>query len=427
MSLPPIAEAEEREIVGTALSGPRNYLWLAVKLGLRPEHFYIERHQLMFEAMMEIGLSRRPIDTMTVAAAVEKHGISPAQVNELALVSGSFDPTSRVERVIEIAERRNQWTAAHEIIESASKGDEEGIARGLSMMSKSVRLDTTSHDRISAGRDFAAHLRSDSPPESFRLPWRELEDYSPGGLLRHHFVSIIGWSGHGKSICLDQMLTGFAEQGYRVGLYMTEMDKTERLSRYVSAHTGIHASKLLTKLGLSDPERERAARFIEENPLPYDPIEAETWSASRIRAHAILHEYDVIAVDTVNNVPHARREEFEDQIRQLQSTVKTANCLTIGVFQLNQQRRDGRSDPPPSLRDIRETGLVEHLSDRIFALHRENEDGRIETNGDIRILKCRGGRQGGRVDVNLHEFAFETEKMRKRRRANQPADQGSLG
>lgn len=405
----PVAFAEEEEVLGTALSGPQNYLWLAVKLGLRPEHFYSEKHRRIFRAIMEVGLQRKPIDSMTVGAAVERDGITQAQVNALALKTGSFDPEPRVERIIQIAERRNQWEAAHQVINASEAGDEERLAQALGQIQTSVRLETKSHDRVSASKDFADHLRADDPLEVFSIPWKELEKYSPGGFLRHHFISVIGWSGHSKSIMLDQMLTGFSEQGYKVGLYMTEMDQRERVSRYVAAHTGIPASKLLLKTDLHPSEANRAATWIEKHPLPFDPIDAEGWSAMRIRQHAILNDYDCIAVDTVNNVPHRRREDFEDEIRTLASAAKIAGCLTIGVFQLNQQRRDGTVDPPPSLRDIRETGLVEHLSDRILALWWENENGQQYDTGTIRLLKCRGGKQGGKVAVGRKPGTFTIE------------------
>ena len=400
------AHDAEEEVLGTALSGPQNYLWLAVKLGLRPEHFYSEKHRRIFNAMMEVGLQRRPIDTMTVGVLVEKHGITQQTLNDLAAKTGSFDPEPRVERIIQIAERRHQATAARQIIQAAEQGNDELMAEGLSQIQTSVRLETKSHDRVSASKDFADHLRADDPIERFSIPWKALEEYSPGGFLRHHFISLIGWSGHGKSIMLDQMLTGFSEQGYRTGLYMTEMDQRERVSRYVAAHTGIPASKLLLKNGLSKQEAARAASWIENNPLPFDPIDAEGWSARRIRQHAILNDYDCIAVDTVNNIPHRRREDFEDEIRNLALAAKIAGCLTIGVFQLNQQRRDGISDPPPSLRDIRETGLVEHLSDRILALHWDNENGQQFDTGTIRLLKCRGGLQGGKVTIGRRPGTF---------------------
>jgi replicative DNA helicase len=411
--LEPMAIAEEEEIIGTSLSGPQNYLWLAVKMGLRAEHFYHPRHAAIFEAMMKVGLAKRPIDTMTVAAEVEAQGITPAQVNKLALSSGSFDPTARVERVIQVAERRHQTRAAQQIIQAAREGNDENLALALSQVHTSVRLETRGHDRIAASRDFADHLRSADPIETFNLPWKDLEVYSPGGFLRHHFISVIAWSGYGKSIMLDQMLTAFAQQGYSCGLYMTEMDQRERIARYVSAHTGISAAKLMLKNRLSDPERDRAAKWIIDNPLPFDPIDAEGWSGRRIREHALLNDYDCIAVDTVNNIPHRGREDFEDEIRTLASAAKIANCLTIGIFQLNQQRRDGISDPPPSLRDIRETGLVEHLSDRVVALHFENSDGQQESTGTIRLLKCRGGLQGGKVDIehDRGHFRFGDKKM----------------
>lgn len=410
---PPTAIPEEQEVLGTALAGPQNYLWLAVKLGLRPEHFYSARHRRIFEAMVDVGLAQKQIDSLTVAAALEQDGITQRDLNDLAAKTGSFNPEPRVERIILIAERRNQWEAAQRIIEASQAGDEEALARALSQVQTSVRLETTSHDRISASKDFAEHLRTRASVERFALPWKALEEYSPGGFLRHHFISLIGWSGHGKSIMLDQLLTGFSAQGYKVGLYMTEMDRRERISRYVAAGTGLPAADLLLKTGLSDNQAARAAAWIEANPLPFDPIDAEGWSAMRIRQHAILNGYDVIAADTVNNIPHRRREDFEDEIRTLASAAKIANCLTIGVFQLNQQRRDGISDPPPSLRDIRETGLVEHLSDRILALHWENENGRQFDTGTIRILKCRGGLQGGKVAISRSTgtFRFEDDEM----------------
>lgn len=421
----PQAVREEKDILAICLTGPRNSILLAVKLGLVPEHFYQQRHGDIFRGMMEVGLQKKPIDSMTVAAHMEGEGVSFNDLNKIIMDSPSAGTNleARVERVIQMAERRNQWEAARRILSATDAGDEEEIAQGLSQIQSSVRLETQSHDRIAVARDFASHLRSNDPTETFRLPWKDLEFYSPGGFLRNHFVSVVGWSGHGKSVMLDQMLTGFSEQGYRVGVYMTEMDKRERIARYVAAGTGLSSSSLLLKTGLNDIDRERAAKWIEANPPPYDPIDAEGWSAMRIRQHAIINNYDCIAVDTVNNIPHRDRASFEDEIRTLVSAAKIAGCLTIGVFQLNQQRRDGISDPPPSLRDIRETGQVEHLSDRVMALHFENENGEQFPNGTIRFLKCRGGRQGGKVEISREHspFVFEDSRLTELRK-RQSAD-----
>ena len=88
--LPPQAPDLEESILG-ALMLEKNALTSVVEF-LRPEHFYREQHQQIYQAILDLFKSSEPVDMRTVVAQLRKNGT-------LEVVGGAFyiaELTSRV-------------------------------------------------------------------------------------------------------------------------------------------------------------------------------------------------------------------------------------------------------------------------------------------------------------------------------------------
>src|ERR1700712_1445627 len=89
IAVPPHNPEAEKSVLGAVLLDERHLFSLLVEEHLRPEHFYVERHALVFEAMLTLHNSDRKVDHLTVAEALRAHGKldgagGPAAIEELA-------------------------------------------------------------------------------------------------------------------------------------------------------------------------------------------------------------------------------------------------------------------------------------------------------------------------------------------------------
>src|SRR5688572_4562242 len=78
--LPPQALDLEEAVLG-ALMLEKNALNAVVEF-LKPEHFYVESHKIIYEAIVELFKASEPVDMRTVVNQLRKHG-------KLELVEGA--------------------------------------------------------------------------------------------------------------------------------------------------------------------------------------------------------------------------------------------------------------------------------------------------------------------------------------------------
>ena len=89
IAVPPHNPEAEKSVLGAVLLDERHLFSLVVEEHLRPEHFYVERHALVYEAMLALHNSDRKIDHLTVAEALRAEAKlddagGPAAIEELA-------------------------------------------------------------------------------------------------------------------------------------------------------------------------------------------------------------------------------------------------------------------------------------------------------------------------------------------------------
>lgn len=72
---PPHSIEAEQSVLGAILLSDRALYALVIEEGLKPEDFYRRRHQLVYEAMLDLYNESEPIDVLTVTEHLRSKGL----------------------------------------------------------------------------------------------------------------------------------------------------------------------------------------------------------------------------------------------------------------------------------------------------------------------------------------------------------------
>ena len=412
--VPPHNLQAEEQLLGALMVAPNMVRAVVLEVGLRREHFYSDKHRLIYATIQELAARREPIDALTVITRLGPH-LDKAGGRDYvsSLASTVAVPANAVHYarlVLEAANLRAKVTGAQLVLRGVEQRDDTVIQEGIETLTRDVVADHEPSEPHEVRDELLEYLRSEGEPEVFRLPWDGLNDLiGAGGYLRGEFSLLVGWTNLGKSIALDQMLAHFHRQGKRVHLFTTEMSRLERAMRWVQAQTGIPYAKLARR-ELTDRQRAQVEEAVAE--FPFGIRSAEGWTVDRIVQEIAARDVDVAAIDPLNLIRWpgnvSRTAWYDDVLERLKATAVRANCHIVGVAQLNMARAKEENPPEPTLRDIRDSGTAQYIATHILALHREHRSGEPTRKASLRFLKVRNGVRGGiDAEFNPKRLAFE--------------------
>lgn len=407
MSEPPTNLEAERSVLGALMVTSGMLRPVLVDSGLRREHFFRERHQLIFASIQTLAAAKKPIEAMSVAAELGPQLLKAGgreYVSELAStvsVAGNAPHYARL--VVETAALRAKLSGAQHVIQGVHDRDERMVQEGIEEISRDVASDSEPSDPDEIRDELMDYLRAPSDPEVWPLPWEPLNEFiGAGGYLRGEFSLIVGWTNLGKSLVLDQLLAHWHGLGARCHLFTTEMSRLERSMRYASAVTSI-PYKHLVRRKCSPEELNRVAEAVDD--FPFGIRSAEGWTVGRIVQEIAAREIDVAAIDPLNLIRfeggQSRTAWYDDVLERLKSCAVGANCHILAVAQLNMARAKDENPPAPALRDIRDSGTAQYIATHILALHRSYRKGSPTNQGELRFLKVRNGIPNGVVPVRF--------------------------
>lgn len=406
--LPPMNEEAEASVLGTALLGPI-IGELSAELALRPEHFYRERHRVIYEAMLSLADRNEPVDPLTVTAEVDRQGKldaagGTAYIHSLPnLVPAAAHFRSYASEVLETARFREIIDAGREIMDAAFLGDHDLIARAegkLASPAANRRRRATVERRQ---HDLVDHVdRGDVVTWPWPFP---LLNELTGGIWPGQFTVIAAMTGFGKSVLLDQALEKLAQRGLKVAAYLNEMSALERDLRFIARKADIPLRRLMLAKLHGEDEQRAFARAVQE--LPFEIVPAGGMSAKEIARDIHRNGWDAIGVDLLNGLPGSSRvEDIDENVRTLVSAANESGCHVLACQHLNRNRLAQHPYPPkPSLGDIRGSGQIADLANNVLFLHRyerELDDGTPSGKpGDESVLDLAKVRMGVLGEVPL--------------------------
>jgi replicative DNA helicase len=378
----------EEAVLSCVLLSER-YMPRLLDAGLRPEHFYSDHNKAAFDAMVALYDERKTIDRLTVTS---RSGLDQSFVDALAaaapLASGAV---TYAREVVSMWERRRLVEAGLLLVDSGKEGNpdlremaEELLSAYGSQESRTFspdQLATRFWDRLERGK-----------VRSWPLPHRKLTELV-GGLRPGEVTLIGGWTSHGKSVFLDDVLLRCAEEA-KVHLFINEMTSDERVDRFIAKKTGIPALHVAHKDTLSKAQLEKVVGAI--GTLPYGITESSGWSAQDIRREIRRRDYDVVGIDILHLIDYRDERDLASVSRTLNVAAKESKCHILATVHLKDERLKSAVPPAPTLSDIKGAGALKQDADNVMFVYREcDEIGSPGTDSKIWFAKARQGRTGG--------------------------------
>jgi len=415
--IPPQDSAAEQALLGSIMMRPKGIS--DVVDFLRPEHFYVTKHQIIYQAFLKLYEKSEPIDVVSVSnflrdmKDLERAGGSSYLMELVNSVPSAANLKHYAEIVYKKAALRNLIESADRISDLGYKEHEEidsifdqaqKIIFGISSYSqkKFIQIKDTlqeAWDRFDRLHKAGDGLRG--VPTGFR----EI-DNKLAGLQKSDLIILAARPSMGKtSLALDIVRNAACREKIPVGFFSLEMSAQQLVDRIISAESFVDSWKLRTgKIG-GDDEFARirdALDVLSQSPIFIDdePGNNITRMKSEARRMKSEHGLGLIVVDYLQlMVPKRDSDSIVQQVTEISRSLKgLARELDVPVLALSQlnrsvEQRGGR----PRLSDLRDSGSIEQDADVVMFIHREdkyNEQSERKNIAEILIEKHRNGPVG---------------------------------
>ena len=393
---------------------------IAVVEFLRPEHFYEDKHRVIYEAVVDLYQEREPVDVVSVGEKLKKS-------KTLAVAGGAeylADLVSTVPTAAH-AEHYGRLVKDHftkrQLISAAAKisdmaFDEAGDVREILDAAESTVFALSqqhlkqvfvpvkdilaeSFDRLDELHKAAGSLRG--------VPTGFVDlDETLAGMQDSNLLILAGRPGTGKT-ALALNIAQSAAFKYRlpVGFFSLEMSREELMDRLLVSQAEIDAWKM--KTGRLDDEEftklSDAMGELYETPLFIDDTPGISVLEMRTKARRLQAEQGVrlIVVDYLQLISPARRmdnrvSEVSEISQGLKNLARELKVPVVAISQLSRQV-ESRGVKRPQLADLRESGAIEQDADVVMFIWRENDedfenvtlDIAKHRNGPLRSIKLR--------------------------------------
>ncbi|MDR1543892.1 MAG: replicative DNA helicase [Prevotellaceae bacterium] len=435
--MPPQAIDLEESVLGALMIEPDAFS--VVSEILRPESFYKDNHQIIYNAIRKLGVEQHPIDLLTVQEQLNKDGV-------LEQVGGAYSIASLTSNVV---------SAVH--LEFHAKIiAQKHLARELIRISTEIQNDAfepeTDVDELmqqAEGKIFELsqinHKKDvvsikDILPESIkRIEEASRQESNLTGVASKFFALdkiTSGWQrsdliifaarpAMGKTAFVLTMAKNVAANGDPVAFFSLEMSNVQLVNRLI-----VNASELpgdLIKSGKLTTEQFKSLNEgigkLENLPLWIDDTPSLSILELRTKARRLHREHgikliiiDYLQLMNASGMQFSNREGEVSKIsRGLKGLAKELDIPIIALSQLNRNletRGGGKDDnkneaKKPQLSDLRESGAIEQDADIVCFIHRpeyykitEDANGQdLRGIGQIIIAKHRNG---ATADINLY-------------------------
>jgi replicative DNA helicase len=418
-SVPPHNEEAEASVLGAILLTEQALDGVLLEVGLKPEHFYRPRHQLIFGSMIHLKEKAEPeaVDALTVcddlrrAGQLEEAG-GEAYIHSLPTVVPAVGAVMHYAKIVhDHALLRNLLYTTRDIQGEvlAHRGEpRELIERAEAMLFKighdggsaeMRNIEAILHEEIDKLEELS---RKDVGLTGVPSGFSDLDQLT-GGFQPGNLIVLAARPAMGKSTLATNIAENAAiDHGVPVALFSLEMSETELAHRFIASQAKVSSDELRKGRVRGDrwPKVLNAVEKLASSPIYLDDssdIGVLEMRAKARRLHA-RHGLGLLVVDYLQLVrADTRSDSRVEQVGQISRGLKIlARELAIPVIAVSQLSRavEARKPPEPMLSDLRESGQLEQDADLVMFVYREDYyDQESERTGeaDVIIAKHRNG------------------------------------
>jgi len=431
--VPPQANDIEEVVLGALLVDGDAIL--VVTGILKPESFYREAHNKIFNAIQELSKKALPVDLFTVTEELRKFCLldsvgGPLYLTQLTSKVVSAANIEYHARIIQQKYLQRELIRLSVEIQNKAYDDSYDIKELFDYMESQL---LEFHGMTEKKEALKLSLIVDSVITTIeKVQNKEIKlsgipsgftgiDRKTGGFKNGELIIVAGRPSMGKTAIALQMALNDSEQGYPVAFFSLEMSNDQlgqRCISNVSDKTNVQLTE--GQCNISDL-LEKTERF-----LPYKFFIDDTAGISIYELHAkakrlvLKHGIKIIYVDYLQLVKgegKSRENEVSSVSRGLKLMAKDLNVPVVAMSQLNRELEKTGSKRP-QLSNLRESGAIEQDADLVWFIHRpakydektvyvDNTEVSSEGVAEIIIAKNRNGLTGSfflKHNVSLTRF-----------------------
>ncbi len=401
--LPPQSLEAERALLGACLL--HNEAISAVQEYIKAEDFYSESHRLIFRCLSDLNEQGIPSDLVTLVDVLQKAG-NLDKVGGIAYVSSLTDAVPSAGAAVHYAKIIAEKALSRALIQTASLISQEGYA-GAHSSAELLELAEKSIFDISQGRRHG-YFQSlhDLLPSVFEMmvqtkaadgvtgvpTFRDLDKYL-SGLQKSDLIILAARPAMGKtSMAINIAQNAAVKHGLTVAVFSLEMPKEQLAQRMLCTQAKVNQG--LVRKGLASMEDlqrlSKAMTEIADAQIFIDDSMSVTVGEMRSKLRKLKTEQkrlDLVVVDYIQlmqggsaNRLENRQLEVAEISRGLKAMAKELDLPVLALSQLS--RLADRSNEPPSLSHLRESGALEQDADVVILLHKNKRNTQNETENE---------------------------------------------
>lgn len=384
---------------------------------LKSEHFYADRHQRIWEALLTLRAKCKPLDVVTLAEELDRRK-TLEEIGGCEYLGRVLESVPNAAHAVYYAEIvKDRWfhrTLVYhcsEVLQSIYDGTEsEDVKRNVERL-LGTTLDNAMTNKPVAIREIM--VESWNRIQS-RLAKHEASGTATGfydldqlivGLEGGELIIVAARPSMGKTAWAVCLMHGLAKRSIGTLCLSCEMASAEVGERLLCLESGVSGSKL--KAGGPLEEFESEALMMAASRISEMPIYLEDSPGQKVRdivAKARLmkrkHNIGLVLVDYLqlvepNEAKSVREQEVASITKAFKGLTKELGIPVVVLAQLNRGI-EGREDKRPRLGDLRESGAIEQDADKVFFLHRPAAYDPADRPGecDLIVAKNRCGKIG---------------------------------
>jgi len=421
LRIPPQNIDSEKALLGSIMLRPEGMHEISDIM--TPEAFYVEKHRMIYEAMLDLFSKNEPIDLLSLSSRLKEKGKldsvgGSAYLTDLVNIVPS---ASNIKHYAEIVYRKYAMRSlihASEFIGELGYDEAQELDQLLDKAEKKIYDVTSSpalhkfvslRDTLSDAWERIDHLhKSKDELRGIRTGFRDLDNML-AGLQKSDLIILAARPSMGKTaLALDIARQSAIKHGTPVGIFSLEMSAQQLVDRMLAAEARVNSWKLRTGNLSTDEEFGRLREALDKlssAPIFIDDQPANNILKMRSVARRLKREHGLglLVVDYLQlMVPTQSRsnDSMVQQVTEISRALKTlARELDVPVLALSQlsravEQRRGR----PRLSDLRDSGSIEQDADVVMFIHREDKMSGDASNrpniAEILIEKHRNGPVG---------------------------------
>ena len=424
--VPPQARDLEEAVLG-ALMLEKSGFDNVIDVNLKPECFYVDAHQIIFQCMQDMQQRGMPIDILTVVEELKRKEQldfvgGPYYISKLTNVvvsTANIEAHARI--ILEKFIQRELIKISGETISDAYEDSTDVFDLLDETESKMFKI--TNNYLKKNFEDIGTVLaKTINRIDELRIQKDDISGVSSG------FASIdrvtFGWQPSDLIILAARPSVGktaFALNLARnaalhptkptgVGFFSLEMGASQLVQRILSAESEVEMRKI-SRGKLEDYEYQqihtKGIKRLETAPLYIDDTAALNIFEFRAKARRLVNKHHVglIIIDYLQLMSGTsdkagnREQEISNISRNLKALAKELNIPIIALSQLSRALESRKESKIPQLSDLRESGAIEQDADMVMFIYRpeyheiKSNDQGESTEGEtlIKIAKHRNG------------------------------------